>query len=96
MARAHRLASILSILALLYTLLFTELIPVPFVDANIAEKILPTVCIFVTSFDVHWLVGALPIMFAIGLPGIIIEVASKAQLIPEEHRSLMLIFSFNC
>ncbi|KZP24154.1 dolichol-phosphate mannosyltransferase subunit 3, partial [Athelia psychrophila] len=43
MARVHRLAAILTILASLYALLFFAILPVPFVEHAIVEKVLPTI-----------------------------------------------------
>lgn len=52
MARAHRLATILTILASLYALLFFAILPVPFVDNAVVEKVLPTVRLFAACSSV--------------------------------------------
>ena len=45
MARAHRLAAYASGFIILYFLALFSIVPIPLIDANIAEQILPTVCI---------------------------------------------------
>ena len=47
MARAHRVALITTALISIYLLAFFSVFPVPFVDENIAQKILPVVSSFV-------------------------------------------------
>jgi len=43
MARAHRLAITLTVLASLYALLFFAILPVPFVDEDVVVEVLPTI-----------------------------------------------------
>lgn len=45
MARAHRLAAYASGFVILYFLALFAIVPIPLIDANIAEQILPIVCI---------------------------------------------------
>lgn len=45
MARAHRLAAYASGFIILYFLALFSVVPIPLINANIAEQILPTVCI---------------------------------------------------
>ncbi|KAL4064324.1 dolichol-phosphate mannosyltransferase subunit 3 [Scleroderma citrinum] len=43
MARAHRLAAYASGLVVLYFLALFSIVPIPLIDANTAEQILPTI-----------------------------------------------------
>jgi len=48
MTRAHRLAAYASGFVILYFLALFAIVPIPLIDANIAEQILPIVCILLS------------------------------------------------
>ncbi|KAG2143388.1 dolichol-phosphate mannosyltransferase subunit 3 [Suillus bovinus] len=43
MARLHRVSMYFSILILIYLLVLLEVLPIPFIDASVAQEILPVI-----------------------------------------------------